>query len=183
MLYVLRHGITDWNAQKKLQGQTDIPLNEDGRALAEKAHDEYKDVHFDVCWCSPLIRAKETADIVLRGRDIPIHYDDRLREISFGEYEGMDWIAPEHDHPINVFFNTPEKYTIRPEGGESLDDLFARTGSFLREIAYPLVEEGQDVLIVGHGAMNSSIICQVKNLPRSEFWSAGIENCKLKKLL
>ncbi len=183
MLYVLRHGITDWNAQKRLQGQTDIPLNEDGRALAEKAHEEYKDVHFDVCWCSPLIRARETADIVLRGRDIPIHYDDRLQEISFGEYEGVSWLTLEDDSPIFTFFNSPEGYDIRPAGGESLNDLFARTGEFLREIAYPLVEQGQDVLVVGHGAMNSSIVCQVKDLPRSEFWSAGIENCKLKKLL
>ena len=64
-----------------------------------------------------------------------------------------------------------------------MDELFARTGEFLREVAMPLVEQGKDVLIVGHGAMNSSIICQVKNKERKDFWSDGIKNCKLMKLL
>ena len=89
-LYIMRHGKTDWNEKHKLQGRTDVPLNEEGRRMAEKAREEYKDVHCDVCWCSPLIRAKQTAGILLRGRDIPIITDDRLREMSFGIYEGQE---------------------------------------------------------------------------------------------
>ena len=58
---------TDWNAMRKLQGRTDIPLNEEGRQMAEHARTEYADIHFDICYCSPLIRAKETAEIVLKG--------------------------------------------------------------------------------------------------------------------
>lgn len=82
MLYIMRHGRTDWNERHKLQGRTDIPLNANGRQMAEKAREEYADVHFDVCYCSPLIRARETAEIVLRGRDIPIIPDERLVEMS-----------------------------------------------------------------------------------------------------
>ena len=59
MLYIMRHGRTDWNERHKLQGRTDIPLNANGRQMAEKAREEYADVHFDVCYCSPLIRARE----------------------------------------------------------------------------------------------------------------------------
>ena len=88
MLYIIRHGRTDWNDRHKLQGRTDMPLNEEGRRMAEEAREAYRDVHFDVCFCSPLIRAKETAEILLRGRDVPIQYDDRLMEMSFGSYEG-----------------------------------------------------------------------------------------------
>ena len=77
MLYIMRHGRTDWNERHKLQGRTDIPLNANGRQMAEKAREEYADVHFDVCYCSPLIRARETAEIVLRGRNIPIIPDER----------------------------------------------------------------------------------------------------------
>ena len=58
MLYIMRHGATDWNERHKLQGRTDVPLNADGRKMAEEAHDEYRNVHIDVCYCSPLIRAK-----------------------------------------------------------------------------------------------------------------------------
>ena len=174
MLYIIRHGKTDWNVLHKLQGRTDVPLNDEGRRMAEAAREEYRDVHFDVCFCSPLVRARETAEILLRGRDVP--------EMSFGSYEGQENSFDIPDCPINVLFFTPEQYVSPPGGAESLDDLFARTGAFLRERVDPLLQEGKDVLIVGHGAMNSSIVCQVRHLPRAQFWSAGIENCKLMRL-
>ena len=90
MLYIMRHGKTDWNALHKLQGRTDIPLNEEGRLMALKAHEEYKSWNIDVCYCSPLIRAVETAQIVLKNRGIPIITDERLVEMSFGDYEGIE---------------------------------------------------------------------------------------------
>ena len=183
MLYIIRHGKTDWNVQHRLQGMTDIPLNEEGRKMARDAAIEYKDIHFDVCYCSPLIRARETAEILLEGRDIPIIVDDRLREMGFGKYEGFTDSFSVPDCPVNVLFFHPEQYTTPVEGGESLDDLFARTGEFLREVALPLVEEGKDVLIVGHGAMNSSIRCQVKNRNREEFLKDCIPNCKLQTII
>jgi len=183
MLYIMRHGRTDWNDLHKMQGRTDIPLNDCGREMAEKAREEYKDVNFDICYRSPLSRARETAEILLKDRDIPIIYDDRLLEMSFGIYEGTANSFKIPGCPINVLFQTPEKYTVPVEGGESFDELFARTGDFLRNSAEPLVNEGKDVLIIGHGAMNSSIVCQVMGLPIEKFWSQGIENCKLMKLM
>ena len=104
-------------------------------------------------------------------------------EMSFGIYEGIENSFSISDCPINVLFWNPENYTTPVEDGESLDELFARTGEFLREVALPQLKEGKDVLIVGHGAMNSCIVCQVKNRPRSEFWADGIPNCKLQTLL
>ena len=91
MLYIMRHGKTDWNELHKLQGHTDIPLNANGIAMAENAAKKYKNVHFDVCYCSPLTRARQTADIILRDRDekVPVIIDDRLIEMGFGEYEGI----------------------------------------------------------------------------------------------
>ena len=182
MLYLIRHGITDWNVRHKLQGRTDIPLNDAGREMAEAARKEYADVHFDSCFCSPRIRARETAEIVLRDRNIPSVPDDRLKEMSFGECEGLENSFGISDCKVNVLFREPEKYTDLPEGAESLEELFARTGEFLREKVDPLLAEGKDVLIVGHGAMNSSIACQVKHLPVSQFWSVRMDNCRLIRL-
>jgi probable phosphoglycerate mutase len=179
----MRHGKTDWNAQNKLQGRTDIPLNDEGRRMAEEAGKRYADIHFDVCYCSPLIRAKETAEIVLQGRNVPIITDERLIEMSFGIYEGIDNIYQAVDSPINVLFQHPEKYTTSVGNAESLDELYQRTGAFLHEVIEPQMRQGKDILIMGHGAMNSSIVCQVRKLPREEFWSAGIENCKLMRLI
>ena len=183
MLYIMRHGRTDWNDLHKLQGRTDIPLNEYGRLMAEKAREEYRDVPLDLCFSSPLIRAKETAEIFLRGRDIPILTDDRLREMSFGDFEGQENTFDLPDSPILVLFKAPEKYTASVGGAETFDELFARTGSFLHEVIEPLMQQNQNVLIVGHGAMNLSIICQIRHLPIEQFWSTGIENCRLLRLI
>ena len=70
IIYMMRHGETDWNVHHLFQGRTDIPLNENGRKVAEWTRDGLKDVHFDVAFCSPLSRAKETAQIILEGRVI-----------------------------------------------------------------------------------------------------------------
>jgi probable phosphoglycerate mutase len=179
----MRHGKTEWNIKHKLQGRTDIPLNDEGRRMAENAGKEYADVHFDVCYCSPLIRAKETAEIVLKGRNIPIIFDERLVEMSFGVYEGIENSFEVPDCPINVLFKEPEKYVTPVENAESLDALYSRTGEFIKEVVEPQLQQGKDILIVGHGAMNSSIVCQIKGIPVERFWSAGIENCKLMKLI
>jgi probable phosphoglycerate mutase len=183
MLYIMRHGRTDWNVMHKLQGRTDIPLNEDGRRMAERANEEYMDVNFDICYCSPLIRARETAELVLRGRDVPIIIDERLAEMCFGEYEGLETGAPIQSSPLNVLFNNPEKYVASVGGAESLEELYQRTGEFLREMIEPQLSQGKDILIVGHGAMNLSIVCQVKNIRVEKFWSTDIGHCKLMRLV
>ena len=78
-IYIIRHGITEWNELKRLQGQTDIPLAEEGRALARLTGRGMKNVHLDRCFCSPLFRARETAQLVLGERDVPVIIDPRIR--------------------------------------------------------------------------------------------------------
>ncbi len=182
MLYIMRHGRTDWNDENRLQGKTDIPLNEEGREMARRAAKEYADVHFDICFCSPLIRAKETAEILLKGRNVPVVTDERLEEMGFGVYEGSKDYFENAEYPLNLFFEHPAEYVAPVKDGESMEELFKRTGEFLEEKVYPELKEGKDVLIVGHGAMNSAIICQVKKKNLEDFWSDGIENCKLLRL-
>jgi len=182
MLYIMRHGKTDWNAKRMLQGRTDIPLNAEGREMAQKARQEYWDVNFDYCYCSPLSRAVETAQLLLEGRDVPIEADERLVEMSFGEYEGIEKSFQIPDCPINLLFKDPANYHASIGGAETFEELYARTGEFLEEVVKPKLAEGKDVLIVGHGAMNSSIICQVKNLPIESFWDRGLAQCKLMEL-
>ena len=183
MLYIMRHGRTDWNDLYKIQGRTDIPLNEQGRAQALRAREESRDIPLDICFCSPLQRARETAEIVLSGRDIPIITDERLCEMSFGEYEGMENAFSHPDCPVNLIFQHPEQYKESVGGAETFDELFARTGEFLRDRIDPLMEQGKNVLIIGHGAMNLSIIGIIREIPIRDFWSPGIENCKLIRLI
>lgn len=179
MLYMMRHGKTEWNGIGKLQGRTDIPLNEEGIRMAEEANERYRDVPIDVCYCSPLMRAKQTAQIVLQGRELAIISDERLKEMSFGELEGEYVNLKDENAQITKFFLDPVHYI--PAGGETFAELFERTGDFLKEIE-PQLKEGKDILIVGHGAMNASIYCQINQLSIEHFWDAGLEKCKLIKL-
>ena len=179
----MRHGQTDWNRSHRLQGRTDIQLNDEGRKQAEAARQEYLNVHFDVCYCSPLSRAKETAEILLKGRDVPIVFDERLVEMSFGEYEGLANSFGIPDCPINIVFKEPEKYVSSVGGAETFEELFARTGDFIKNVVDPLLRQNKDILIVGHGAMNASIISRIKGLPVERFWSSGLDQCKLLKLI
>ena len=88
-LYIVRHGETDWNRIHRVQGRTDIPLNDYGRRLARETAEGMKEVRFDLGYTSPLLRAKETAQIILADRGVPLYEDSRIEELSFGSYEGM----------------------------------------------------------------------------------------------
>ena len=89
-LYLVRHGQTDWNKEKRLQGQEDIPLNDFGRHLAKETGIGLRNVRFDLCFSSDLKRALETANLILDegSSKVPIIMDKRLKEIAFGEWEG-----------------------------------------------------------------------------------------------
>ena len=103
--------------------------------------------------------------------------------MSFGVCEGsMDFMV-NPENPIHDLFCAPEKYVTPPEGGESLQALYARTGEFLREVVEPELRQGKDVLIVGHGAMNASIVCQVRQMQLKDFWSAKMKNAELVRLI
>lgn len=177
-LYIIRHGETPWNTQLRLQGQTDIGLNENGRALAAETAQALREVPFDLAITSPLIRAKETAQILIGDRKIPLIEDARIQEINFGELEGVRLTREERNTPGNEFYNffhAPQQY--RPQrGGETLDSLCARTAVFLEELRHSLRE--QTVLISTHGAASRALLSAIKETPRENFWEAGVpKNC------
>ena len=181
MLYIMRHGRTDWNMNHRLQGSEDIPLNEEGRQMARDAREKYQDLHFDICYCSPLKRARETAELFLEGRNIPIITDDRLREMGFGIYEGIERAAQTPDCPVYTLFHDPVHYKA-VDGAESLEQLFARSGSFIHDILTPELVSEKDVLIVAHGALDCSMICQYEQIPLEHFWDQLLGNCELRRL-
>lgn len=88
MLYVVRHGQTDWNKRKVMQGQTDIPLNEEGIKQAKLLREKLKDITFDAIFCSPLIRAKQTCEIIAGVCNAT--YDKRIIERNYGEFENRE---------------------------------------------------------------------------------------------
>ena len=174
-IYFIRHGETDWNTETRLQGRTDIPLNKNGRYVAELTRDALKDVPFDMAFTSPLGRARETAEIILQGRNVPIMDDERIIEISFGKYEGQTPL--ESDENRKTFFSAPEKY-ITPEGAESIEEVFAREGAFLRELFAKKEYKDSTILVSTHGAALSGLLCVIKGYEAKDFWKDGLhQNC------
>ena len=180
MFYILRHGRTDWNEEHRLQGEVDIPLNETGRQMAYDAAEKYKDIDFDICYCSPLKRAQETARIFLADRNpaVEIITDNRLHEMCFGDYEGVKNIRQKPECPVYLLFEEPEKYVAK-DGAESFEELYHRTGEFIEQVLRPQLEAGKNVLVVGHGAMNCSIVNQFRGTPIKDFWKDMQGNCEL----
>lgn len=179
-LYIIRHGQTPWNAVKRLQGRSDIDLNENGRQLARITGEALKDVPFYAAFTSPLTRAKQTAELVLAGRTVPVIEDERLIEISFGIYEGkcFQGAACEIADPdFHNFFDAPQKYRT-PEGGESLDEVEKRTADFMRDVCSRPKLQDKTILVSTHGCALRGLLNSLKETPREQYWNGGVsQNC------
>lgn len=176
-LYIIRHGETDWNKQKRLQGQSDTELNEYGIELAEITGTALKDVSFDHIFSSPLKRAYRTAEIIRGDRTVPIITDDRLKEIGFGINEGVRSELITAD--FHYFFDAPEKY-VPAEGGETYEELCARSRDFIESVLIPLSVKEPDsvVLVTAHGALNKSMMIYLNRLQIKNMWDGVFQkNC------
>lgn len=178
-LYLIRHGLTVWNAAGRLQGNADIELNEQGREAAAKLGNELDDTEFDVIYSSPRIRAFETSCLIRGRRNIQIIRDERLRELSFGDMEGAfytDWNSPES--PYRFFFTEPDKYNP-PPNGESLEDLCSRTKDFIQSVLEKDWQNKKRVMVVAHGALNKGLMCYLEGNDKAHFWGKGLQkNCQ-----
>lgn len=182
-LYLVRHGETDWNRIRRLQGSSDIPLNDAGRELAVKTAEALKDISFDSAFCSPLSRARETAELILGDRPVQVQPDDRLREIVFGIGEGGNIleIRETPEDPLYPFFNAPERF-VPLEGGERFQDVYARTAEFVKEKILPLEGVCENVLVAAHGVTNRSILNSAAGIPLEQFWKIQLRNCTVSVL-
>jgi broad specificity phosphatase PhoE len=157
ILGLLRHGQTDWNVEGRLQGTSDIALNETGLAQAQAAAEAIDPGEWDFLLSSPLSRARQTAEMIAQlHRRHEVAVDERFLERAFGEAEGLsyeEWKTL-HDPAIGV------------AGGESLEQLEVRADSLLSAIASEYA--GKRVLAVSHGALIRKLvrIASKRTLPR-----------------
>ena len=178
-LYVMRHGETDWNKERRLQGQADVPLNQFGRVLARESAKGMASIDFHAAYSSPLIRARETAELIVAERNLPVVIDERLKEMSFGPYEDLccandNWEIP--DDGFVHFFTAPERYQP-PEGGDSFSDVQDRIASLIAEMRriYP---PDSNILMVGHGVVVGAFLAIADKRPLVDFWKDKVQkNC------
>lgn len=176
MIYITRHGQTNWNVLKKVMGRCNEPLNETGKKEAKDVSKKLKDTHIDLIISSPLDRAKETALEINKNKDVDIIYDDRIIERDFGEFEGLETKNFDFNGYWDYYKN--EKY----QKAENIKDFFERVYRFLDNIKekYP----NKDILIVAHGGIRIPIDCYFSNLiPEGSLVEAGLVlgNCEIRK--
>ena len=176
MIYITRHGQTDWNLLKKVQGRKDEPLNETGINQAIKTSKTLKDEKIDLIISSPLLRAKQTVNEINKNRNIPVIYDERIIERDFGEFEGFN----KEKFDFHSFWNyyKDEKY----EKAENIKDFFKRVYDFLDDIKTKYKDK--NVLLVAHGGISIPVECYFKNyIPKGSLIDAGLvlNNCEVRK--
>lgn len=178
-VYLLRHGETPWNREKKIQGSTEwVDLSDFGVELAERTRDGLLagGVTFDRVFSSPLRRAMHTAQIIADGYGLVPEPDARLKEMNFGRYEGTCMLEGAFaDSNIRACFKDPPSFV--PDGGESFDDLLVRAREFVREVILPLEGKVGRVLVVSHGAFMRSLIRCVTDRPLKDYWQGVQPNC------
>jgi broad specificity phosphatase PhoE len=167
-IYFVRHGETDWNAEARLQGQRDVPLNDFGRVQAEEAGARlrglvlhYEDLAFVA---SPLSRTRETMEGLRDAIGLaPGAYrlDERLKELSFGTWEGLTWKDVRRADPRGAAARDRDKWAFAPPGGESYAMLAERIAPAFSELT-------RDTVVVSHGGVARALLAMRCGVPRDE---------------
>jgi broad specificity phosphatase PhoE len=166
-IFLARHGETDWNVQRRVQGHSDTPLNETGRAQALALADELQGEAIDAVYSSDLLRAHETARIVAEPRGLNVTAIRDLRERNFGTWEGLT--------DDEIFVRFPEAASGRWGDAETKEEMAERVFEALQRIAD--AHAGGRVLVVSHGGPLRAVLgrCGVDGVGR-------IENCHVVRI-
>lgn len=171
-LLLVRHGETDWNRQTRFQGGIDVPLNDNGREQSRKAAEFLKDVPLDFAFSSPMLRPKETAEIILPAHpSVKLQLLDGLREISHGLWEGKLEAEIEQTYPgeLHRWRTVPEQVQM-PEG-ENLQQVCDRSIVAWHHILASVENQSKTGLVVAHDATNKVLLCHILGLSPAHFWN------------
>ena len=173
MIYVIRHGETQWNKENRLMGKYDVALNLNGIRQAYKLEQTLSDIQLDLIISSPLIRAASTSKIINKNRQIPFIYDQRLEERNFGELRGLDPTKLNYREYWDYYRNKPMLY------GEDMKTFFSRVYSALDEIVSKYGD--MNVLLVVHYGVSIPIECYFNNfIPTGSLTMLGLHNCEIR---
>ena len=176
-LLIARHGETEWNAEGRIQGHTDIGLSEKGAEQARSLGQRLADRQIDVAYSSDLKRTSETAKLALGGRDITLNETPRLREYNKGIFEGMTLSEIQEKFPAEYPKYLEKDLSYAPEGGETTRDVSTRMASIFSEIKANHLDE--TVLVVSHGGVLRAAMVSLLGMPLEGNWSFVFGNCGL----
>lgn len=169
-LYISRHGQTPWNVEDLVCGRADVPLTEVGQQQAKLLAQSALDKNIDVILCSPLLRARQTAQAVSDAIGVPIQIDERLVEFDFGSFDGTSRFGEE-------FQWLRAQMPTRFPRGESAFDLAYRVYSCLEDVKRKYA--GKTVLLVCHGGVCRMVRSYFEDLTNEEYGNYHAPNAQL----
>lgn len=173
-IILVRHGQTHWNVEMKYQGQTDIELTEKGLQQARMVADRLASEPVSAVYSSDLSRAFVTAKIIAQKHDLSVIAMPELREISFGDWEGLTYTNINSGWPqiMEKLFTCPNEVII--PGGESFHQLKERASQALKKIY--ISHPDQTVVVVSHGGTIRTLICMALNINLNYVWNIRQDN-------
>ena len=177
--YLVRHGETEWNDQGRIQGHTDVPLNDRGRRQISLLAERLSGRSFSAVYASDLSRARESARVLVGCRGVPVHTDAGLREFDYGRWEGLTVKEAEEENPrvFEELIHSGDKGFAAP-GGEDTGQLVERVGRFCERVSRRH-DHGEDLLIVAHaGSIRALVLCLLE-LEKADFWRFGVDPSSL----
>ncbi len=174
-IYIVRHGQTEWNVLKKMQGSSDIPLNSVGEEQAKQLAQELKDTPLDLAFSSDLMRAKRTAEIIALEHKLEVQITKLLRERASGDFEGKPYAVLDAYNELLDKMSDEERYTYKiPPERESDEELINRVIPFLRETA--ITHPSKTILMATHGGVLKALAIHLGIGTYKTIGSHSIEN-------
>ena len=176
-LLLARHGQTEWNADRRFQGHTDVSLSARGRAQAHALGTALRGRKISAAYVSPMRRAVETAEIVLADAGIRYTPIEELRELSLGDWDGctVDEVSRREGDPYAAWLHAP--MDCPPPGAEPLPAVRDRVLTAVERIA--AAHEDGDALLIAHGGVISVYACHLLGCSFNQLWRLRVDNCSL----
>ncbi len=176
-LLLVRHGLTEYNTERRFLGHANVALNEAGRRQARRLRDHLLTEKIDAAYSSDLLRAMETAEIVLEGRGVDITPCAELRECDYGACEGLTFAEISERYPEVARRCVSFTMELEFPGGEAFTDFYSRTGQFLQRLE---AHASDDTLLVSsHNGPIKFLLCHLLGISADHWWQLRVDNGSL----
>jgi alpha-ribazole phosphatase len=176
-ILLVRHGESEYNSARRFAGHVDIDLTETGCRQVERLRDRLSQEKIDAVYHSDLLRARRTAEIALQGRGIPMTICPELREISYGEVEGLSFAEIKSRFPELAKQLSTSELELAFPGGETFTQFVDRVVTFKDRLARH--GQSETVLVVAHGGPLRALLCSMLCISQSSWWQLSVDNASL----
>ncbi|ALO47060.1 histidine phosphatase family protein [Pseudohongiella spirulinae] len=178
LIHLIRHGETNWNRERRAQGQQESILTDTGRQQALQLGQRMTDTPLEAVFVSSSQRTRQTAELAFADRNLEIEHCDLLREIHMGPWEGQLYVDIQSAEPeqFHAFWHAPEKFSLA--GAETFEQIQQRALQRFRHILESSAAD--NIAIVSHGIWIKSLLCALEPRPLSKLWEPpAMHNCSL----